>query len=853
MQSRIARAILLSCAPILLVACDDDDDDNPVVITTIGDSVGSLGLTTLATALDAADLTDDLNQAGPFTLFGPSNAAFAALPAGQLDDLLLPANQAELIDLLNYHVLASEQDAAALSALSSVTTAEGSDLIVDSIGTDLYLNDARVFSADTSAENGVIHQVDAVLKPPLSILDTLDDRGLTSLDAAITTAGLDAALAGAGPFTVLAPTNAAFDAVAGVTAGLTAPQLAEVLNYHVLSGSDRLSARVTAAAVPSTNANGTVVVFAEDSGAVTVNSVAVSGFNIACTNGVIHVIEEVLVTPLDIPAAATELGFSTLATALGAADLVDDLQASGPFTVFAPDNAAFDALPAGVLDDLLLPANQAALIDVLNYHVLAGAVDAATAGGLTGTTTAQGGDLVIDSINGDLFINDARVVTADVQASNGLIHAVDRVLQPPATLLDALAFQGLTQFSQALQDANLDGTFSGGGMGPFTLLAPTDAAFDALPAGFLAGLSGGQLDDLLEYHVVMGEARASDAVTAVTPASIEGSDLFFEQDGSSITVNGVAIRRFNIPYDNGIIHVIDAVLIEPDASTVATALGATTLATAITAAGLETTLDNNGPFTLLAPSNAAFDALEAANPGILSALLDPANVAELTDVLTYHVVDNANLNQGSLIATSPVTMLDGNDITVVGPSPATINGTATITLADFLIDNGQAHVIDEVLIPPGFVAPMSTLAPPTAAVPGVGSQPTAVEAFLAEVEQAGGSSLQIEALENVGATPLGTPGLVAVRAFAGLRIDATVTTIPGEVHLLLDGAHDAGVAELRVTLDGLPLALAPDRVEPRGAGTLLVWRPLAAGLATAGLDLVLDAGLRGGAAVGLLD
>jgi uncharacterized surface protein with fasciclin (FAS1) repeats len=132
-----------------------------------------------------------------------------------------------------------------------------------------------------------------------------------------------------------------------------------------------------------------------------------------------------------VDVAVSNNDFSTLVAALKAADLVDALKGSGPFTVFAPTNAAFAALPAGALDDLLKPANKAKLQAVLKYHVIPAKIESSALAGkkLTSPATLQGGMLAIDATNG-VNVAGAKVVKADIGASNGVIHVIDKVLLP---------------------------------------------------------------------------------------------------------------------------------------------------------------------------------------------------------------------------------------------------------------------------------------------------------------------------------------------------------------------------------------------------------------------------------------
>ncbi|MBJ6980354.1 fasciclin domain-containing protein [Luteimonas sp. MC1572] len=133
----------------------------------------------------------------------------------------------------------------------------------------------------------------------------------------------------------------------------------------------------------------------------------------------------------DIVDTAVAAGqFKTLAAALTAADLVDTLKGKGPFTVFAPTDAAFAALPAGTVDELLKPENKAKLVAILTYHVVPGRYPAARVSGLDTAATVNGDSVDIAAANGGVTIDGAKVVKADVNATNGVIHVIDKVLMP---------------------------------------------------------------------------------------------------------------------------------------------------------------------------------------------------------------------------------------------------------------------------------------------------------------------------------------------------------------------------------------------------------------------------------------
>jgi uncharacterized surface protein with fasciclin (FAS1) repeats len=130
--------------------------------------------------------------------------------------------------------------------------------------------------------------------------------------------------------------------------------------------------------------------------------------------------------------ASNDSRFSTLVTALDSAGLVQTMQEDGPFTVFAPTNAAFDALPDGTVEDLLQPENRERLTEILTYHVVEGANMASDVQGMSSATTLQGSDVSISTSDGSVQVGGATVVQADVEASNGVIHAIDAVLMPPS-------------------------------------------------------------------------------------------------------------------------------------------------------------------------------------------------------------------------------------------------------------------------------------------------------------------------------------------------------------------------------------------------------------------------------------
>merc|ERR1719284_204325 len=311
--------------------------------------------------------------------------------------------------------------------------------------------------------------------------------------------------------------------------------------------------------------DGSVSVTTND-GMITANVVTA---DVKALNGVIHVIDNVLIpgqmetvtTPTpDTPTTAVSLpnivetaqsidDFSTLVAAVVAADLVDTLSSPGPFTVFAPLNSAFAELGQEKLNELL--ANPDQLSSILTYHVVSGEAFSTDLSDGQQIETVNGASVTVSiSMDGGVMIDGAKVVTADVKASNGVIHVIDKVLIPdapttPQTVATVAPLPNIVKTAQSIDDfstlvtavvaADLVDTLSS--PGPFTVFAPVNAAFAELGQEKLNELLANpdQLSSILAYHVVSGEAFSTDL-----------------SDGQQIeTVNGASVT-VSISMDGGV-------------------------------------------------------------------------------------------------------------------------------------------------------------------------------------------------------------------------------------------------------------------------------------------------------------
>ncbi|SHI45099.1 Uncaracterized surface protein containing fasciclin (FAS1) repeats, partial [Arenibacter nanhaiticus] len=341
-------------------------------------------------------------------------------------------------------------------------------------------------------------------------------------------------------------------------------------------------------------------------------------------------------------------------------DLIATLSGEGPFTVFAPTNEAFDALLASLddydsLEDFDTDEKKALLAEILTYHVIAGAAaDSFSLSNGQELTTVQGEKLTV-GISTDIFIDDAtdtdaKVLSADIVANNGIVHIIDKVLVPQS-VLDALneeeptnnlveivvATESLSILEAAVIKADLVTTLSGDG--PFTVFAPTDDAFVALLN--VLGDDYNSLDDfdtdaeimllkdILLYHVLPIQVLAADLAPGMVATAFANNSIEVIASGDSFVIGDASdtdatITATDILATNGVAHTIDKVLLPQSAIDFVASLNAKTIVELAVAtddlsvlvaalqqadAGLVETLSAEGTYTVFAPTNAAFTAL----------------------------------------------------------------------------------------------------------------------------------------------------------------------------------------------------------------------------------------------------
>jgi uncharacterized surface protein with fasciclin (FAS1) repeats len=274
---------------------------------------------------------------------------------------------------------------------------------------------------------------------------------------------------------------------------------------------------------------------------------------------------------------------TTLVTAVKAADLVETLQGPGPFTVFAPNNDAFKALPAGTVETLVKPESKATLQDILKYHVVSGKYIISDLKDGQTLTTVQGQTLKVTKKDGKTMINNAEIETPDVLQSNGVAHVITKVLLPNSNPtvggaamskdLDLVSnisnAPNLTTVVAAIKAADLVDALKG--PGPFTAFGPDNTAFGKVPAATLTDLlkpeNKATLQAVLQYHVVSGKYLVADLTNGQELTTLNGQKLTVVKEGSvvklqSTTAGNIAtITTADVVQSNGVAHVIDTVLL----------------------------------------------------------------------------------------------------------------------------------------------------------------------------------------------------------------------------------------------------------------------------------------------------
>ncbi len=400
----------------------------------------------------------------------------------------------------------------------------------------------------------------------------------TYLEAALLQQGLDVALKNnAATLTVFAPDDNAFLALAtalgtNIPGLLALPNLTDILTYHVLGTTVPSSAVTNGAIVQPLSTTNTLKLTKTAGGSVYANQAKVTTADLTASNGVVHVLNGVLLPFETVADVAIDNGFSTLVTAVVTAELLPAV--TNPFatlTVFAPTNAAFDNLATSLgtnVNGLLALPN---LADVLTYHVLGTEVpsSAVTNGAIVQPLSTTNTLKLTVTLTGDVYVNQAKVTAVDINAYNGVVHVLNAVVLPVETVVDVAIDNVFTSLTAAVVKAELLPALTNP-FGTFTVFAPTNAAFDNLAAALGVDLNGvlahPQLGDILLYHVLGSEVLSTQLVNGAV-ATLNGQNVTIDLT-TGVKVNASNVTLADVLAFNGVVHVIDAVLLPSLASIV---------------------------------------------------------------------------------------------------------------------------------------------------------------------------------------------------------------------------------------------------------------------------------------------
>jgi len=647
--------------------------------TTVVDIIANSAVhNTLEGTLVVSGLIETLKGEGPFTVFAPTDAAFAALPEGTLESLLI--NIPDLANILTYHVVGAKAMSSDLSNGQKIITVQGKKVIVTINNEGVFINNAKVTVADLEADNGVVHVIDAVLIPsalPATVVDIIvGSADHTTLETAVVAAGLVETLQGDGPFTVFAPTDAAFAALpAGTVEALLAdiPALTNILTYHVV-GAKAMSTDLSNGQKIVTVQGKEVTVTINDDG-VFINNAKVTVADLEADNGVVHVIDAVLIPSVDVQIVET--------TSKG--KVITD--GDGRTLYFFTKDAKGASMCTG---------------DCLNNWPVFYAENILTGSGLNpsdfGTTDRGGGvmqttykgwplyyfanDTQPGSMNGDAVIGkwfvakpDYTIMITDNQLMglNGLNYKGDYT--PGDEVIQYFTDEkGLTLYTWKNDKYNTNkftkSDFSNNSVWP--IYEESEIIIPSILNKSDFGIINVYGKNQLTYKG--------------WPLYYFGQDMMFRGNNKGVSVPSpgiwpVPVKDMMLPKYSTVVDII------------VNSADHTTLEAAVVAAGLVETLQGDGPFTVFAPTDAAFAALPA---GTIEALL--ADIPALTNILTYHVVGakamSSDLSNGQKIVT-----VQGKEITVTINNDGVFINNAKVTVANLEADNGVVHVIDAVLDP----------------------------------------------------------------------------------------------------------------------------------------------------------
>ena len=440
LSRRLACALALASVVLVGASCTNGEDvidqnlpgvmPEPDSVLDRAEELGFGQFVALAKASSHRALLEGNTQV---TVFAPTNAAFALLPAGEVQAFFVPGNEAALDAFVGYHITTGVLDQTALAGLDQISMLGTDDAFVDTFGSAVIINDATIANTYSGGDNGLLHGVDRPLELPRTVLETLERRGYRTLVELIQLSGLEGSIQG-GQLSLFCPSDAAFAALpAGELNDLRDPalvgELRARLQLHLLGGARTASGLYSDEYAQ--NLDGSFLFFGRDGdGVPTINGLTLDYANLPCVDGVIHGLELVFAELPTVGEQINAQGLMTLGSLAFAGGLTGELNTLFPLTAFGPTDLALElGLQPGVIDMLVDPANVLRLRMFVRAHMVQAPFSYRRL--VPGTMlTAVSGDIIdVTESTGETTLNGTAGLTVrDVFASNGVLHVIDGVL-----------------------------------------------------------------------------------------------------------------------------------------------------------------------------------------------------------------------------------------------------------------------------------------------------------------------------------------------------------------------------------------------------------------------------------------
>ncbi|XP_048399687.1 transforming growth factor-beta-induced protein ig-h3 isoform X2 [Stegostoma tigrinum] len=526
-------------------------------IDNIYNTLGNVGSSSTQLYSDQAKLRPEIEGPGTFTMFAPSNEAWAALPAEIIDALVSNVN-IELLNALHYHMVDRRILTDELKhGVTLPSMYQDLNIFVHHYPNGIVtVNCARIMKADHLATNGVVHVIDRVITAfTNTIQDTLEiDDNFQQLRAAVAAAGLEEMLSQEGEYTLFAPTDEAFRKIPPATLNriLGDPEaLKSLLNYHILKKVQCAEAIISG--VPMETIEGSTLEIGCNGDGLTINGNSIiTNKDILATNGVIHTVNELLIP--DSAKTLLELtnkpGVTKIGDLFRQAGLTSHLEGTEPLTLLAPQDMAFTEVSPVINEDVR---------NLLLDHIVKDQLSSKYLYHGQKLDTLSGKKLRIFMYRNALCVENSCIAAHDRRGRYGTMMIMDKILTPPAgTIMDILkADDRFSMFVGAIQTAGLTENLNR--PGTFTVFAPTNDAILALPSRERNRMIGDP--SLLKYHIAEQILVSGGAASQmVRLKSLHGAKLEVGTIKDVLNVNKISVVDSDLMATNGVIHAIDTVL-----------------------------------------------------------------------------------------------------------------------------------------------------------------------------------------------------------------------------------------------------------------------------------------------------